>query len=278
MYRMIPTWFGSISVDSCKITLIFDAPMTSLASETIQLPDEVKHVACTHLHMAILMKHEKLAVRRLDDFEGNLTFLDLHTDLDVLLVATSREIYAVERSGTSSEIVKILVDSVGISPKKNNLANKIQFPWPVRIVEAAAGHDFLIFRDTTGNLFSMGTGTRGELGVGLIRRVDEPVHIEQLVGIRIKKVACGGWHTVALTEGGDAYTWGWNRYGQLGKDKGSTEVYPVLIDPEEEKFGEENILDVACTEHNTQIVIKTGHAPFVLGTNPTPPINEFHLD
>lgn len=61
--------------------------------------------------------------------------------------------------------------------------------------------------------------SRGELGVGLIRRVDEPVHIEQLVGIRIKKVACGGWHTVALTEGGDAYTWGWNRYGQLGKDK-----------------------------------------------------------
>lgn len=29
-------------------------------------------------------------------------------------------------------------------------------------------------------------------------------------------VACGAWHSLALSRSGDAYGWGWNRWGQLG--------------------------------------------------------------
>lgn len=32
----------------------------------------------------------------------------------------------------------------------------------------------------------------------------------------LKSVACGLWHTAAVTDSGDLYTWGWGRFGQLG--------------------------------------------------------------
>lgn len=34
----------------------------------------------------------------------------------------------------------------------------------------------------------------------------------------MQSVACGAWHSVALSTTGDLYGWGWNRFGQLGTD------------------------------------------------------------
>uniref|UniRef100_A0A1I7T4Q7 RCC1 domain-containing protein 1 n=1 Tax=Caenorhabditis tropicalis TaxID=1561998 RepID=A0A1I7T4Q7_9PELO len=246
------TWFGTISWTPRNVFL---------NSEDIPLDSDIADVACTHLHVAILMKDGKLAIRRVDEEDGIPRILD--SEESTILVTTSTSIFLCNQKG----ILKVMEEG---EEKK-----RIPFPWPVKIVEAVGGHDHVIFRDSQGNLFSMGTGTRGELGVGLVRRIDEPVHIEQLAGIRISKVSCGGWHTVVLTEAGDAYTWGWNRYGQLGKNKASTEVYPVLIDPAEEfSVSEEDIDDVTTTEHTTTVTI--GHAHFVMGSDDER-INEFEL-
>jgi alpha-tubulin suppressor-like RCC1 family protein len=40
--------------------------------------------------------------------------------------------------------------------------------------------------------------------------------VAALAGERAKQVACGGAHTVAVTEGGGLWTWGLNKHGQLG--------------------------------------------------------------
>lgn len=32
----------------------------------------------------------------------------------------------------------------------------------------------------------------------------------------VTQVSAGGWHNLALGEGGDVYSWGWNESGQLG--------------------------------------------------------------
>lgn len=37
-----------------------------------------------------------------------------------------------------------------------------------------------------------------------------------LAGIKIIKIKAGGWHSLALSEHGDLYAWGWNDTGQLG--------------------------------------------------------------
>ncbi|EGT31266.1 hypothetical protein CAEBREN_04611 [Caenorhabditis brenneri] len=246
-------------------------------TETIEFPalnDPIQQVVSTHLHVAILMKTGKIAMRRIDDFERTPTILEPPPDEITLIVSTSKAIYRVQEDQKTSTIQKILEDSEGISEDVKH--EVVGFPWPVRIVDAKGGNDFLMFLDSTGNLFSMGTGTRGELGVGLIRHVAEPVHIEQLAGIPIEKVACGGWHTVALTTGGDVYVWGWNRNGQLGKDKAATEMYPVLFEDFPENIEEEEpvVQDIEVTEHTTTVYIND--QKFMIG-NDFVDITEFEL-
>lgn len=58
--------------------------------------------------------------------------------------------------------------------------------------------------------------SRGQLGHGSIDSVDYPQEVQALGGVQIVQIACGGWHSCALSESGDLYVWGWNESGQLG--------------------------------------------------------------
>jgi hypothetical protein len=81
-------------------------------------------------------------------------------------------------------------------------------------------------------LFSLGSGdpnwlysgmtcvvyfSRGQLGHGDLENEQENARqVDSLAGLHVTQVAAGGWHSAAVTEWGDLYTWGWNHWGQLG--------------------------------------------------------------
>ena len=67
-----------------------------------------------------------------------------------------------------------------------------------------------------GQVWSSGIGNQGQLGHGNAESSHEPKIIEALLGIRIVKIAAGGWHSIAISDEGDVFVWGWNNYGQLG--------------------------------------------------------------
>ena len=46
---------------------------------------------------------------------------------------------------------------------------------------------------------------------------------------RIIKIACGSEHSMALTSGGDLFTWGWGEHGNLGHGTKANEYYPRLV-------------------------------------------------
>lgn len=48
--------------------------------------------------------------------------------------------------------------------------------------------------------------------------------INALAGLKIIHIAAGGWHSCALSQDGDVYTWGWNSNGQLGLAKNEGEA------------------------------------------------------
>ena len=48
-------------------------------------------------------------------------------------------------------------------------------------------------------------------------------------GKRVTQVACGQNHTLALTEDGQVYGWGFNEWGQLGNGNRPSEMEPVKI-------------------------------------------------
>ena len=59
--------------------------------------------------------------------------------------------------------------------------------------------------------------SRGQLGHGDLEKEEgEARQVEMLAGLRVTQIAAGGWHSVALTDAGDMYVWGWNCDGQLG--------------------------------------------------------------
>lgn len=79
---------------------------------------------------------------------------------------------------------------------------------------------------------------------------EQPTLVKALDGIKISAIAAGGWHSCALSEQGDLYTWGWNCNGQLGIG----DEYSVMATPHVVDFhgGEQaNVVKVACGTRHT---------------------------
>ena len=83
-------------------------------------------------------------------------------------------------------------------------------------VSVACGSSHAVILGETGSVYSMGLGSRGQLGHGSILPSPAPQLVEALAGLRVVEVEAGGWHSLALSSCGDIYTWGWNHDGQLG--------------------------------------------------------------
>ena len=58
-----------------------------------------------------------------------------------------------------------------------------------------------------GKVFTWGYNYNGQLGHGDRQDKHIPTKVEILDGLFIVKIACGHYHTIAITDDGDAYTW-----------------------------------------------------------------------
>ncbi|XP_028136795.1 RCC1 domain-containing protein 1 [Diabrotica virgifera virgifera] len=123
------------------------------------------------------------------------------------------------------------------------------------IVDVKCGKEHCLILDEIGNVYSFGVGSRGQLGHGKLTEEPEPVLIEALAGIKIKKIATGGWHSCAISEDGVLYAWGWNCNGQIGLGKTEEEdgYVAVMAQPHVVEFSDEdlNALYVACGARHT---------------------------
>jgi alpha-tubulin suppressor-like RCC1 family protein len=89
-----------------------------------------------------------------------------------------------------------------------------------QVKRIACGRNHNIVLTKQGTVLSWGQGTFGALGM------DDPIDTDcglpsnvRLLsdsGFAVKAVECGGWHSCALLETGELYTWGYNGSGQLG--------------------------------------------------------------
>jgi alpha-tubulin suppressor-like RCC1 family protein len=87
----------------------------------------------------------------------------------------------------------------------------------IRIVSLACGafHSVVVAVDRT--VWTWGNGSVGSLGMGSSRsNTAVPVQVKSLDGASVVQVACGARHTLALTQDGILYSWGYGKFGQLG--------------------------------------------------------------
>ncbi|XP_076759449.1 RCC1 domain-containing protein 1 [Xylocopa sonorina] len=113
-----------------------------------------------------------------------------------------------------------------------NVPTLVDMPKRVQFTDIACGFDHTVLLAENGDIYSMGMGTRGQLGHNDLEDCDNPVLVEALAGIKVVQISAAGWHTAVVTDQGDLYTWGWNTNGELGLLSQESKVIavPTLVD------------------------------------------------
>ncbi|XRB15830.1 RCC2-like protein [Pseudoscourfieldia marina] len=119
------------------------------------------------------------------------------------------------------------------------------------VVSVACGADFTMFVTKNGQLYACGSPQYGQLGNGTdgsfnssassIKMVFEPfpkpTRVYQGFGTeKVIGVACGHNHSIAITDAGHAYTWGFGGYGRLGHKEQKDEMTPRRLETFTNRF------------------------------------------
>ncbi|WMV29485.1 hypothetical protein MTR67_022870 [Solanum verrucosum] len=99
------------------------------------------------------------------------------------------------------------------------------------IVSLTCGADHTTaYSEALKQVYSWGWGDFGRLGHGNSSDLFTPQPIKALHGIRIKQIACGDSHCLAVTMEGEVQSWGRNQNGQLGLGTTEDSLVPRKIE------------------------------------------------
>ncbi|XP_038599484.1 probable E3 ubiquitin-protein ligase HERC4 isoform X2 [Tachyglossus aculeatus] len=85
------------------------------------------------------------------------------------------------------------------------------------IVAVSCGDAHTLALNDKGQVYAWGLDTDGQLGLpGTEECIRVPRNIKSLSDIQIVQVSCGYYHSLALSKGSEVFSWGQNKYGQLG--------------------------------------------------------------
>ncbi|ETV97749.1 hypothetical protein, variant 4 [Aphanomyces invadans] len=128
-----------------------------------------------------------------------------------------------------------------------------------RILAMACGQYHSIVSLASGGLYAFGKNDFGQLGVDVRGVRATPVAVGDFDSDIVVQVACGYYHSVALTQSGKVFTFGRNDYGQLGLGHNHTVSTPSLV----AYLTAFTIVDVACGCYHTLTLSDLGRVyPF----------------
>lgn len=100
--------------------------------------------------------------------------------------------------------------------ERNAVPQRVKALTGTRVVAVACGRTHSVALDSAGQVYSWGSGDDGVLGHGDTQSRAAPTRCAQLAAVHVASVACGSRHTLALSDKGELFSWGWGVYGQLG--------------------------------------------------------------
>ncbi|VAI56238.1 unnamed protein product [Triticum turgidum subsp. durum] len=104
-------------------------------------------------------------------------------------------------------------------------------------------------------LYSWGWGDFGRLGHGNSSDVFNPQPVVALQGMKIKQIACGDSHCLAVTVTGQVHSWGRNQNGQLGLGNNEDSLLPQKI----KAFEGVCVKMIAAGAEHTTAITEDGH-------------------
>jgi len=100
----------------------------------------------------------------------------------------------------------------------------------LNIVQVAAGSAHSLALTDDGDVYSFGSGSVGRIGHGDEAQQNTPKLIDTLDDPNIVQVAAGVSHSLAVTDNGDVYSFGFGSNGRLGHGDTDSQTTPKLID------------------------------------------------
>jgi hypothetical protein len=100
----------------------------------------------------------------------------------------------------------------------------------LNISDVKCGSCHALFLTSSGEVYAWGDNKHGQIGNGCNDNQDTPIKVNGFSGERVVMISCGGWHSMALTESGRVFSWGSNKYGQLGNGNTVDSNMPKLVE------------------------------------------------
>lgn len=125
----------------------------------------------------------------------------------------------------------------------------------VQNIACGGRHAVLVTKQ--GEIFSWGEESGGRLGHGIEADISHPKLIDNLSGMSVELVACGEYHTCAVTSDGDLYTWGdgIHNSGLLGHGSEASHWIPKRVCGDLEGV---QVSYISCGPWHTAAVTSTG--------------------
>ncbi|VVB17113.1 unnamed protein product [Arabis nemorensis] len=119
----------------------------------------------------------------------------------------------------------------------------------------ACGGQHAVLVTKQGESFSWGEESEGRLGHGVDSDVQHPKLIDALGTTNIELVACGEYHSCAVSLSGDLYTWGKGDFGILGHGNEVSHWVPKRVNFLMEGI---HVSSIACGPYHTAVVTSAG--------------------
>ena len=149
------------------------------------------------------------------DHEGNTPLDLLSTSLAIDLRASQHQFCctSIMSFGKADFPLGIQLPKTSVDVVRPRRIDQLQHETVV-LLGASKYHSIAVTKE--GTCYTWGHGKSGRLGHGDEVTQPDPVPIRALAGHVVRVIATSENHTLAITESGDLFSWGSNRFGQLG--------------------------------------------------------------
>ncbi|XP_024937570.1 probable E3 ubiquitin-protein ligase HERC4 isoform X3 [Cephus cinctus] len=123
------------------------------------------------------------------------------------------------------------------------------------VIQIACGLKHTLALTNNGELYAWGSNSEGQLGFGPETKKEvKPKLIASLKVIPIAYIACGGYHSIAVTKSAAVFGWGRNTFGQLGLNDTDERTVPCQL----RTLRNAKVRYVACGEDFTVFMTMDG--------------------
>lgn len=225
----------------------------------------VVDVACSYFHTAIVLDNGDLYTCGCNDY-GQLGLGDHSGQLvprpveslfrrPVLAVACGQH-YTVAslRDGGVVAFGKNDHGQLGLNRVSEPVLQPTRLPPPLDraiVPQLSCGYHHTAVVMESGAVYTFGRNDYGQLGLGHKQHTPRPTLVESLSRTRITQVACGCYHTLALSDDGRVFPFGRNNHGQLGLETSVDCLSPQLISTLRNK----NVVKIAAGFYHSVCVV-----------------------